>query len=524
MSERREVEELHATIDELQSINRALNRISQVRETHHIMSILVEELIGLIKADQGMVHLAPEVTDEMPRTVMRSRQDGDTDVYVVDTTITGWTLRNRRILKIDDLDTDDRLSGLSSDGGKFKSIICCPMISRNEVVGLLSLVRSAQAGPFTDNDARLAGIIASQSAQVLANALLLEELSRKNELLEASQRKLQEENRRLQTEVRDTFAFEGIIGRSKPMREALELASRISACDEPALILGPTGVGKELLARAIHYNSSRRDKPFVVKNCGVKTESLLESELFGHVKGAFTGADRDKAGLFKEADGGTIFLDEIGDAPASTQAAALRVLQSGEIKPVGSDRVEFVNVRVISATNRDLKEAIAHKEFREDLFYRLNTFTLEIPPLQARKEDIPPLVEHFLKKLSLKHGLDELSISAEALEVICKYHWPGNVRQLEHELERATVVRKSERRVELTDISKEVVSGSATDAPISAYGGRLRDVVERIEIDLITAALKSNEGNILRTSEQLGLTRKGLRDKMARYNISTTED
>lgn len=525
MDEQIKVEELHATISELQGINRALNRISQVRETHHIMSILVDELLDLVGADQGMVHLAPELTDDIPKTVMRSAQDSDSDVYVVDTTITGWTIRNRRTLKIDDLDNETRLSGLSSEDGKFKSIICCPMISRNEIVGILSLVRSEARGPFSEDDSRIVGIIATQSAQVLANALLLEEISRKNQLLEASERKLQEENRRLLSEVRETFAFEGIIGRSKPMRELLELASRVSASDEPALILGPTGVGKELLARAIHYNSARRDKPFVVKNCGVKTESLLESELFGHIKGAFTGADRDKAGLFREANGGTIFLDEIGDAPASTQAAALRALQSGEIKPVGSDKTEFVDVRIISATNRDLKQAIADKEFREDLYYRLNTVTLEIPALYSRREDIPLLVEHFLKKLRIKHRLEELKISTAALDAVCKYHWPGNIRQLEHELDRAVVVRKSAEQIDVMDLSDEILRGASTSGlPVGVQTGKLRDIVEQVETEIITAALEANSGNILRTSEQLGLTRKGLKDKIARYGIAQTGD
>ena len=526
MTERKQVEELHATIDELQSINRTLNRVAQVRETHHIMSILVEELIGLTGADQGMVHLAPEVSDEIPRTVTRSRQaDGDEDPYIIDTTITGWALRNRRTLKIDDLDNEARLSGLSSDNGKFKSMICCPMISRNEVVGLLSLVRSVDTGPFNENDSRIVSIIASQSAQILANSLLLEELSRKNELLEISQRKLRDENQRLQGEVGGSFAFEGIIGKSKAIRHILELASRVSASDAPTLILGPTGTGKEILARSIHYNSARRDKPFVVKNCGVRTETLLESELFGHTKGAFTGADRTKLGLFREADGGTVFLDEIGDAPASTQAAVLRVLQSGEIKPVGSDKAEFVDVRIISATNRDLKQAIKDKEFREDLFYRLNTFTLELPALSARREDIPLLADHFLKKLRLKHGIVELGISSAALDALCRYSWPGNVRQLEHELERAVVIRKRDGAIDITDLSPEILSGGAVGAPsASAQSGKLRDIVEKIEIDVLKAVLQANNGNILRTAEQLGLTRKGLRDKINRYSITLNNE
>jgi len=242
--------------------------------------------------------------------------------------------------------------------------------------------------------------------------------------------------------------------------------------------------------------------------------------LFGHVKGSFTGADHTKTGLFKEADGGTIFLDEIGDAPLSTQVAILRVIQSGEIRPVGSTKTEYVDVRVISATNKNLHEEIGRERFREDLYYRLSTFTIELPPLCNRAEDIPLLVHHVLKKMRVKVSNENLSLAPAAMEALTRYAWPGNVRQLENEIERAAVVCDTKGIIDLTDLSPEVRQSAGSGSPPGRLHGSLRDSVESLERDLISAALAEHEGNILQTANALGLTRKGLKDKMTRYGIS----
>jgi len=437
--------------------------------------------------------------------------------------ISGLALREKVAVKIDDLDHDRRFAGLSSDNGRFTSIMCCPMMARGEIIGLTSLVRSQDKGPFDDQQARLTGILTSQSAQILHNALLLEELSRKNDLLELSRRKLKEENLRLQGEVRESFAFEKIISKSPAMKRVLTLSSKFCNNDAPVLITGETGTGKELMARAIHYNSPRKDRPFVIKNCGVKTESLLESELFGHVKGAFTGADHNKIGLFKEADGGTVFLDEIGDAPLSTQAAILRVIQQGEIRPIGASETQYVDVRIISATNTDLQQAMREKIFREDLYYRLNTFAVELPPLRERLEDIPLLVHTFLQKLKVKLGRERLSISPEALRILVGFRWPGNVRQLENEIERAVVVCDPADTIDINDLSPEIIGQTTEPDGIGQYRGKLRDAVEQVERELIARTLAEYHGNIQQTSQALGLTRKGLKDKMARYGIDAKD-
>jgi transcriptional regulator with GAF, ATPase, and Fis domain len=524
-SENRETEGLEATLKELKVLNSLLDRISRIRETNHIMQEIIAELIRATDADQGIINLVSPAKDTPLETVVRDRKPETGGLpYKVGEQISGWVLKNRKMLKVDDLDDDDRFPGLSSDNGRNKAILCFPMIVRNEIIGLTTLVRSAGKKPFGDDQCRLAGILSSQSAQILNNAMLLEELARKNELLEVSQKKLKAENMRLQGEVKSTFAFENIIGKSSEMKNVLSLISRFCANDSSVLITGETGTGKELIARAIHYNSHRHEKPFVIKNCGIKTETLLESELFGHVKGSFTGAVRDKIGLFKEADGGTIFLDEIGDAPPSVQAAILRVIQSGEFRAVGSSKTECVDVRVISATNKDLKEEIKKGDFREDLFYRLNTFLIEIPPLRERRDDIPLLVEHFLRSARIKSGREDLSMSGEAVDLLCGYAWPGNVRQLENEIERAAVVCGSTGIIEKQYLSPELLSAAEGSRDFRKYRGKLRDIVENIEKEIIASAMTENDNNILRTSKILGLTRKGLKDKMARYGIDTKEE
>jgi transcriptional regulator with GAF, ATPase, and Fis domain len=525
MSDNNELSRLQATLRELKTINSLNDRISRVRETNHIMSIIINELIRITDSDQGVINLVSADIREDMQTVIRKSEKSESEIpYKVDKMVSGWVLKNKQMLKIDDLDRDDRFNGLTSENGRFKSILCFPMLSGGEIIGLTSLVRNQRCGPFNDDQCRLAGIIISQSAQVLKNAMLFEELAQKSELLEISYGRLKEENLVLKSELNSSLVFENIIGKSKAMREILALASRVSANDSPVLITGPTGTGKELISKAIHYNSHRKDRPLIIKNCGVKTETLLESELFGHVKGAFTGADKDKPGLFKQADGGTIFLDEIGDAPSSTQMAILRAIETGEIRPVGSSKGEIVDVRVISATNKDLKEEIEKGNFRQDLFYRLNTFTIKMPPLANRKEDIPLLTRHFINKISVKQGIEELAITPAALERLINFSWPGNVRQLENEIERAAVVCEDGKTIDVSDLSSEILSPEIDKNHYMQSGGRLRDAVESLEKDIITSTLKENDNNIQKSSRILGLTRKGLKDKMRRYGIGPEKE
>lgn len=250
-------------------------------------------------------------------------------------------------------------------------------------------------------------------------------------------------NRRLQARMGEEFSFTNIIGRSPAMKSLYEMMSKVVETDVPVLITGESGTGKELVATALHVNGPRRERPFVVQNCSAFNENLLESELFGHVKGSFTGANRDKQGLFEVADGGTFFLDELGEMSPALQVKLLRVLQDGTFMPVGGVKQKQVNVRVIAATNRNLEEMVQSGAFREDLYYRLNVVNLRLPPLREREGDIPLLVEFFLTKLSAGPGRDRKEIDADAMAALEGFPWPGNIRQLENEVQRAIVDRKS---------------------------------------------------------------------------------
>jgi Nif-specific regulatory protein len=522
IAESYESRELEAACEELRFINNLIARVCKVSEINHILQTVITDLINFTEADQGVINLVEPSDESDHATLVRRRATDSNDLpFRLNALISGRALHDQVLVKIDDVDRDERFTGMSSEGGTFKSIICSPLMARGEAVGLLSLVRSDSQGPFREDHCRVVGIIASQSAQVLSNAILSEQLARKNDLLQLSHRQLRDENVRLRSEIGDSFGFENIIAKSDAMRRLLTLASQASGNDAPALIIGPTGTGKDLIARAIHYNSERRKCNFVVKNCGVKTESLLEAELFGYIKGAFTGADRDKPGLFREAHGGTIFLDEIGDAPLPTQVAILRAIETGEIRPVGATKTEFVDVRVISATNQDLAEAIKRGSFREDLFYRLNTLTLNLPPLHDRREEIPLLVRHFLRRSSIKLNREYLRITPEALELLTHSPWPGNVRQLENEIERAAIVCEGRDTIAVEDLSPEIRQVQYQEIARSS-SGLLRETVEKVECELICTALADNQGNILRTSKALGLTRKGLKDKMSRYGIASS--
>jgi DNA-binding NtrC family response regulator len=306
-----------------------------------------------------------------------------------------------------------------------------------------------------------------------------------------------------------------LIGSSPRIVEVYKTLARATLTSSTVLIHGESGTGKELVARAIHENSDRKSRRFVAVNCGALTESLLESELFGHVKGAFTGAQSDKKGLFEEANGGTLFLDEIGDITPGLQVKLLRALQEGEVKPVGSNRQVKVDVRIIAATHRDLVKGVSQGKFREDLFYRLKVIEIEIPPLRDRREDIPELAQLFLKKYSKRSGKQVHSISNEGMRALHFYHWPGNVRELEHQIERAvTLTSASVLSVDDFELGSGV---SSTVAPEATGDQKSLEDMERIHI---LKVLREVDFNKSRASEVLGIDRATLYRKAQKYGIT----
>ena len=311
----------------------------------------------------------------------------------------------------------------------------------------------------------------------------------------------------------------GMVGRTPAMVEVYKTIARVAPGPSTVLILGDSGTGKELVARAIHQHSPRSKKPFVAVDCASLTETLLESELFGHVRGSFTGAVTDSPGLFTEADGGTILLDEIGDITPALQAKLLRVLQEHQVRPVGGAQWRDVDVRVLAATNRDLAAAVLAGRFREDLFYRLKVVTIQLPPLRERREDIPLLVDHLVRRAARQCGKHVTGVSEGALELLCAYHWPGNIRELAHVLERSVAL--AQRDVIGIDELPEELHAPATEAANDLLGDR--PTLEELKRRYIRRVLEENRGNVSHAAAVLGVDRRSLYRMLQRYGIAPRE-
>ena len=329
------------------------------------------------------------------------------------------------------------------------------------------------------------------------------------------------ENKSLRALAGSKLTFANIIGASNAMQELFAFVEKVKDSPLPVLITGESGTGKELFARAIHFQSIRKSGPFIAQNCSAFSEHLLESELFGHVKGAFTGALRDKQGLFEAAHQGTLFLDELGEMSLPLQAKLLRVLQDGSFIPVGSTVTKKVDVRVVAATHRNLPEMIKNGSFREDLFYRLNVIGLKLPPLRERREDIPMLVDHFLRRCSERASAPPKKLSSTALSHILAYDWPGNIRELENELERSNLMSSDGVMIDVPHLSSHLQGTGSTKVPSppTYAGGSLKDALEVYERQLIAEALERSGGNKSKTAEELQVSRTSLIKKVQQFGL-----
>jgi Nif-specific regulatory protein len=385
------------------------------------------------------------------------------------------------------------------------TFICVPILLNRRAVGAIGVDLKYKADRDYDRSIQFYGIVASSIAQAVKIQRLVED----------DKRRLVAENTQLRQELRERYDFSSIIGSSGPVRQMYEQMAQVASTNTTVLIRGESGTGKELIAHAVHYNSPRANKPFVKVSCAALPDSLIESELFGYEKGAFTGAEQRKKGRFELADGGTLFLDEIGDINLATQVKLLRVLQEREFERLGSTDSIKVNVRLIAATNKDMERAIAAGTFREDLYYRLNVFTIFVPPLRERKADLLLLVDHFLEKFSREHKKIIKRISTPAIDMLMSYHWPGNVRELENTLERAVLM-----------CDGQVIHGhhlppSLQTAEASGTVNRvsLSDAVAGFEKDLIQDALKTTRGNRAKAARLLDTTERVLNYKVRKYGV-----
>jgi Nif-specific regulatory protein len=385
------------------------------------------------------------------------------------------------------------------------SFICVPVLVNRKTVGVLGVDLQYKADRDYERATTFLAIISAMIAQAI----------KVDHLIEADKQRLLDENIHLKQELRERYDFSHIIGNSGPLRQVYQQVTQVARTNTTVLVRGESGAGKELIAHAIHYNSLRANKPFIKVSCAALPEALIESELFGYEKGAFTGAHGRKKGRFELAEGGTLFLDEIGDLNVSTQIKLLRVLQEREFERLGGTETIKINVRLIAATNKNLEQAIAAGQFREDLYYRLNVFTIFMPPLRERKSDVLLLADHFLEKYAREHGKSIKRISTPAIDMLASYHWPGNVRELENIIERAVLVCE-------TNVihghhlppTLQTAEGSGTVTRLS-----LESTVGAFERDIIMDALKTTRGNRKRAAKLLNTTERVIGYKVKVYEI-----
>ncbi|MBX3026197.1 sigma 54-interacting transcriptional regulator [bacterium] len=434
--------------------------------------------------------------------------------FPADRGIAGAVLHSGDVAHVPDVSRDPRWYGAvdGRTGMTTRSLLCAPLRGRAGTLGVLSL-RNKVRGTFSDDDLRLIRAVADHIGLAIDTARQLGEAR-------GTAERLRDEVEVLQQQVARDAGVHGIVGHSTAMQRVFELIASAAALPVTVLITGETGVGKELIARAIHAGGPRRARPFVAINCGALSDTLLESELFGHRKGAFTGALSDRKGLFEVADGGTVFLDEVGDMPAAMQVKLLRALQEGEILPVGDTTPRSVDVRVLSATNRDLAAGVRDGGFRADLFYRLSAFPIVVPPLRERREDIPLLTARLLERTLKRFERPATQFSPAALVRLSNHDWPGNVRELQNEIERAIALAAPGAVIDAADLSEHVRGASVVAPPTVAAGGitlrRARDLFER---DFIARVLSQQGGNASRAARVLGISRVMLHKKLRAYGM-----
>ncbi|HJX09711.1 MAG TPA: sigma 54-interacting transcriptional regulator [Candidatus Binatia bacterium] len=438
-----------------------------------------------------------------------SKQSTNQASYKVGEGITGLVVQSGKEIVVPDISKDPRFlhktKARRHREGRPTAFFCVPIKLEGQTIGALSVDKDADGDDDFEASVRLLKVIATMVAQAI----------KLNKLVESDRRQLREENVRLREELKTHFNIDNMVGTSNAMKEVYRLIEQVSNSNATVLIRGESGTGKDLVAHAIHYNSLRADKPFVKVNCTALPDTLLESELFGHEKGAFTGASERKIGRFERAHGGTIFLDEIGDFSLNLQVKLLRVIQFKEFERVGGFETIKTNVRIVVATHKNLEEQIKEGLFREDLYYRVNVFPIYMPPLRERKDDIMLLADYFLERIAAENNKDISRISTPAIEMLTRYHWPGNIRELENCIERAVLLCDGDViRSEHLPPSLQMVKKDESVAKRS-----LTEIIENKERELIVDALKKSGGRQRKAAEELRVTERILGYKLKKYGI-----
>jgi len=501
---RNEIGELSLLFD----ISRALSQSMELKDVVGPVLKVMAEHLGMLR---GTLTILNRETGEISIEEAYGLSAGERAKgrYKVGEGITGKVVQSGKAAVIPRISEEpsflDRTEARRRIDKKEISFICVPIKLGKEVIGALSADMLYEERKSFEAYVRLLTIVSSMIAQAVS-------------LRQSSQeemQKLQEENNRLHEELKARFRPSNIIGNSGNISQVYELIDKVSNSDATVLILGESGVGKELVAHAIHYNSCRADKPFIQFNGAALPGDIIESELFGHEKGAFTGATAQRKGRFELADGGTLFIDEIGDMPVNTQVKLLRVLQEKSFERVGGNEAIKVDVRIITATNQRLEELVSQGKFRTDLYYRLNVFPIVVPPLRERKTDILLLADHFVAKYAKSNHKYIKRISTPVIDMLMRYHWPGNVRELENCIERAVILS-----------SDGVIHGyhlppslQTAEASKTVQKGTLSFALDQMEQEMIAEALKSSKGNMAQAARQLGLTERMMGIRAKKYKI-----
>ncbi len=478
--------EVSQTLGATLNLRSALQRVLAILEESHGM---LSGLIVLRDGEEGT--LAVEAASGAGATAQRAG-------YRVGEGIVGRVVQSGRPIVVPQVSQEplflDRSGVFRRSGRTEMSYLCVPIKSEHRTVGALGAALPYQKDRSYEHEAKLFGVVGSMVGQAV----------RVHQLVEAEKKRLVDENTKLRRELRERYDLHNIVGSSRAMQAVYEQVAQVAPTTTTVLLRGESGTGKELVAHAIHYSSPRTNKPFVKVSCAALPESLIEAELFGYEPGAFTDARAQKKGRFELAQGGTIFLDEIGELTPATQVKLLRVLQERELERLGGTQTIKVNVRVVAATNKDLEQAVKAGGFREDLYYRLNVYSIYLPPLRERKTDIPLLADHFVEKHASAHGKDVRRIATSAIDMLMSYHWPGNVRELENCIERAVVVCDG------GAIHAHHLPPTLQTAEVSGTLSRqsLQEALDAYEKDLVQDALKSARGNRAKAARLLHTTER----------------
>ena len=499
-------------IEELTLLFEISQTLDESRDLHEIIGPILERLSERLGMKHGTLVLLNRETNEITieTSVHLTENQQKKTTYKPGEGVTGQVIQSGSPIVVKDIKTApeflDKTRQKRARGNSRVSFICVPVKHGHETIGAFSMDKVYINIEDIDEDLKLLSIICSMIAK---------HVQMRQNIIEKNQRLL-DENKRLHKELQASFKPNNMIGSSQAMQDVFTLINQVSKSEATVLVRGESGTGKELVAHAIHYNSLRASKPFIKVNCAALPENLIESELFGHEKGAFTGALASRKGRFELADGGTIFLDEIGELSPMIQVKLLRVLQEREIERVGGSNLIKVDVRIITATNRILEEEIERGVFREDLFYRLNVFPIIIPPIRERKTDIIALCDHFIEKYNKKNNKNVKRISSGAIELFTSYHWPGNVRELENSIERAVLLS-----------SDSVIHGyhlppslQSADSSGTRNNSTLKEAVEALEKEMLIETLKNTKGNRAAAARNLGITERQIGTRVVKYDLT----